>query len=108
VDAVGRLESAGGIAALEEQLATDAGLRADRARAEERVIACRAALLADRPGADGGASLRTGIGGTAPGGGLKCLHAHAAVALAAPPYALGERVLELAGARYPEACCAWG
>jgi hypothetical protein len=71
------------------------------------VAALRGALAGPPPYVDGGAALATGIGGTAPGGGLKCLHAHAAAALAAGPYALGERVLERAGAAYPEVCCAW-
>jgi hypothetical protein len=54
---------------------------------------------------DDGAALEAGIAGEAPAGGLKCLHAHAATALADPPYRLGARVLELAGATYPDPCC---
>jgi hypothetical protein len=58
---------------------------------------------------DGGAALRAAIDGGAPGAALKCLHAHAAVALACGPYALGERVLERAGAARAAVgagCCA--
>jgi hypothetical protein len=107
VDAVGRCESAGGIAELERELAGDAALRGDLERTAARVAAVRASLAGPPPYVDGGAALATGIGGTAPGGGLKCLHAHAAAALAAGPYALGERILARAGAAYPERCCAW-
>ena len=40
------------------------------------------------------------------GGSLKCLHAHAAFALARPGYVLGERILEDVGALWPaDACC---
>ena len=107
VEAVGRLESHGGVAAFEDELGADAGLRADHARAEARVRARRAALAgAATDAVDGGAALRAGIAGGEPGAGLKCLHAHAAVALAEPPYRLGALVLERADARYPERCCA--
>src|SRR4051794_19924522 len=107
VEAVGRLESDGGIAELEAELAADDALRGDRRHVEARVAARREALAGAGPHVDDGAALRSGIGGTAPGGGLKCLHAHAAVALASGPYALGERVLERAGVSYPQECCAW-
>ncbi len=55
--------------------------------------------------ADGGASLELGIGGTARDGAVKCLHAHAAFALARPGYALGERIVAEAAPLFPEACC---
>jgi hypothetical protein len=108
VEAVNDLESAGGVRAFEDELAADAQLAADREAVEQRVSARRASL-APAGGAlvDGGAALRTGIGGVAPGGGLKCLHAHAAVALAAGPYALGSRILQRAGVRHGDGCCAW-
>jgi hypothetical protein len=108
VEAVARLESAGGVAELERELAGDPALAADRAAAEGRVQARRRALLTEgRVPVDGGASLALGLAGERPGGGLKCLHAHAAAALADPPYRLGERVLERSGAAFPERCCAW-
>jgi hypothetical protein len=106
VEAVGRLEGAGGIEELAAELAADPRLEADRAAAEARVRARRRALAADGPRLDGGAALAAGLAGEAPGGGLKCLHAHAAVALADPPYALGARVLALAGAEVPVCCLA--
>ena len=48
--------------------------------------------------ADGGASLSLGVGGVADRTALKCLHCHAAHALARPPYSLGQRVLDDAAA----------
>ena len=109
VEAVNDLESAGGVRAFEEELASDAELAADRAVVEQRVAARRASLAPAgvAPQVDGGAALRTGIGGVASGGGLKCLHAHAAVALGAGPYALGERILARAGVGDQGRCCAW-
>lgn len=105
VRAISTLESGGGVRVLTAALAADGELRADAAAAQMRVRRLRAALDDGHARCDGGASLATGIGGAEPGGGLKCLHAHAAVALAAGPYALGMRVLALAGARYPARCC---
>jgi uncharacterized protein len=105
VAAVGRLEGSDGIALLTDELAGDDDLAADRAAAEERVRLARRALAGAGPMQDHGAALAAGIAGEAAGGGLKCLHAHAALALADPPYRLGDRVLELAGARYPVPCC---
>jgi hypothetical protein len=36
---------------------------------------------------------------------LKCLHAHAAFALARPGYLLGERILAELEPLWPETCC---
>jgi hypothetical protein len=105
VRAIGRFEAAGGIAALRAELEHDPELMQDMAQAERRVIETRVRLAAPGPRLDGGAALRAGIAGEAPGGGLKCLHAHAAVALADPPYRLGRAALERASAAYPPACC---
>jgi hypothetical protein len=49
--------------------------------------------------------LRGGIGGQTRTGGLKCLHAHAAFALARPGYELGERILEELEPLWPDCCC---
>ena len=50
-----------------------------------------------------------GIGGQTRTGGLKCLHAHAAFALARPRYALGERILAEAEPLWPPTeCCTPG
>ena len=93
VAAISRLEAAGGVERWSEAAADDEELRAslEQATAQQRTI--RRALAADRTGADHGASLELGIGGSATPGRLKCLHAHAAFALARPGYALGERIL---------------
>jgi hypothetical protein len=105
--AIGALESSGGIAALEAELAARPGLRQSRRRADERVAALRAALDDGGPRADGGAALAGSLEGGPRGAPLKCLHAHAAAALAAPPYALGRLVLERARTTVSEVCCAW-
>jgi hypothetical protein len=107
VRAVGELESRGCIAELERELAVRPGLRQSRRRADDRVAAVRTAHDDGGPHADGGAALGASLDGGARAAPLKCLHAHAAVALGAPPYALGRLVLERAGAQTPEACCAW-
>jgi hypothetical protein len=39
------------------------------------------------------------------GGSLKCLHAHAAFALARPGYTLGDRILADAAPMWPQARC---
>jgi hypothetical protein len=105
VQAIGRLEAVGGIALLADQLARDPELARDVAAAERRVVETRARLSTSGPQLDGGAALAAGIAGEAPGGGLKCLHAHAALALADPPFRLGELALERASAGYPDPCC---
>jgi hypothetical protein len=105
VQAIGRFEAEGGIAQIAGLLAEEPALADDHARAEARVRATRARLATPGPRLDDGAALRAGIAGEAPGGGVKCLHAHAALALADPPYLLGERALALAGARFPDPCC---
>jgi hypothetical protein len=107
VRAVGELESRGGIARLERELAERPGLRRSRRAADARVAALRAALASQRTGVDGGAALGASLEGGAPGAPLKCLHAHAAAALASPPYALGRLVLERAAPSVPAECCAW-
>jgi hypothetical protein len=107
VRAVSGLESRGGIAELERELTERAGMRQSRGRADARVAALRAALDTGGPRADGGAALKASLEGGGTGAPLKCLHAHAAAALGAPPYALGRLVLERADAAVPEVCCAW-
>ncbi len=93
VAAVSRIEAAGGVerwtrrAAEERDL--DASLRA--ANAEQRRL---------RP------ELPVGIGGASRSGSLKCLHAHAAFALARPGYELGDRILAEVPSLWPDdACC---
>jgi len=49
--------------------------------------------------------LDAGIGGSTREGSLKCLHAHAAFALARPGYELGERIVAELPALWPSSCC---
>jgi hypothetical protein len=92
VAAISRLEAAGGVerwsAAAREDPELAASLAA--AQAEQRRL---------RP------ELDAGIGGSTREGSLKCLHAHAAFALARPRYALGDRVLAELPALWPASCC---
>ncbi len=92
VAAVGRLESAGGVAALEQRLADEPELAAAFAAGRERQIALRP---------DGEA---LGIGGTRSERTVKCLHAHAAFALGAGGYPVGDEIVAAAGG-IPEPCC---
>jgi hypothetical protein len=89
---IARLEAAGGVERWTEQAAADADLMAslERGHAEQR------ALRPELPG---------GIGGATREGSLKCLHAHAAFALARPEYELGERILAEAEPLWPRHHC---
>ena len=94
VASVSRLEANGGVAryrrAAEEDPALGESLAA--ADAEQRRL---------RP------ELDVGIAGTREPGSVKCLHAHAAFALARPGYVLGEQILEEAGETWcPDRRCA--
>jgi hypothetical protein len=66
------------------------GASLERAQAEQRRL---------RPEID------AGIGGATRSGSLKCLHAHAAFALARPGYELGERIVADLPSLWPESCC---
>ena len=93
VAVLARLEAAGGVERWTAAAAADPELRSSlaRAHAEQR------ALRPELPG---------GIGGSRRGGSLKCLHAHAAFALARPGYTLGDRILADAAPMWPrEGCC---
>jgi hypothetical protein len=92
VAAISRLEAAGGVE------------RWSRAAQEDDVLAqsladAQAEQRAIRP------ELDAGIGGSTRTGSLKCLHAHAAFALARPGYDLGDRILDELPQRWPDACC---
>ena len=92
--AIARLEAAGGVERWTASADDDPELRAslERAHAEQRTL---------RP------ELPVGVGGAGRTGSLKCLHAHAAFALARPGYELGDRILAEAAALWPTArCCA--
>ena len=106
VASVGALESAGGVKRFAAELAADAELQRALAVALGYQRRRRRALVAQRhlTMLDHGASLHTGIGGVARPHAVKCLHAHAAFALARPGYLLGERVLHAAAAGAPLWC----
>ncbi|MGH3029947.1 MAG: DUF501 domain-containing protein [Gaiellaceae bacterium] len=93
VGALARVEAAGGVERWSRAAAEDPELRESLARAdrEQRRL---------RP------ELDVGIAGTRAPGKLKCLHAHAAFALARPRYELGERILAEIDERWcPDARC---
>ena len=105
VAAVSRIEAAGGVERWSRAAAAEPALEAslERASAEQRDV--RRVLAAGRMGTDGGASLELGIGGAGRHGSLKCLHAHAAYALARPGYELGDRILTELQPLWPDECC---
>jgi hypothetical protein len=92
VAALSRLEAAGGVDRWTRAAATDAELAASLAAAEAEQRALRPELDA-------------GIGGATRSGSLKCLHAHAAFALARPGYELGDRILDELPSLWPDSCC---
>jgi uncharacterized protein len=109
VAALARLEAAGGVERWSREAAEDEALVASLARATEEQRTVRLELAAGRRGEDKGASLDLGIGGSRAPANLKCLHAHAAFALARPRYALGEQILaEVEPLWPPEGCCSEG
>jgi hypothetical protein len=91
--ALARVEAGGGVERWTAAAADDAELAAslERAHAEQRTL---------RP------ELPGGVGGAGRTGSLKCLHAHAAFALARPGYTLGDRILADAAPLWPpDRCC---
>ena len=102
---ISRLEAAGGVERWSERVAGDSELAASLERATEHQRRVRRELAAGRTGRDEGASLELGIGGAHRPQRLKCLHAHAAFALAQPGYELGERIVAEIVPLWPESCC---
>src|SRR5262249_59206924 len=93
VAAVSRLEAAGGVERWTEAARRDPELRdsLEAAEADQRRL---------RP------ELDVGIGGASRRGSLKCLHAHAAYALARSGYDLGDRILAELERMWPDdRCC---
>ena len=92
VAAISRLEAAGAVERWTRAVAADAALAQslEDAQAEQRRL---------RPEID------AGIGGSTRSGSLKCIHAHAAFALARPGYELGDRMLAELPALWPDSCC---
>lgn len=94
VGAVARVEAAGGVESFSTAARSDPLLAESLARADAEQRALRP-------------ELDVGIAGSRSRDGLKCLHAHAAFALARPGYVLGERILDEVGERVcPDARCA--
>jgi uncharacterized protein len=93
---IARLEAAGGVERWSRLAQEDPELRESVQCAHEEQRRLRPELPA-------------GIGGQTRTGSLKCLHAHAAFALARPGYALGERILAEAEPLWPATgCCTPG
>jgi uncharacterized protein len=108
VAAVAKLESCGGVRTFERRAAEECDLRASLrvAVTYERRRRRDLARSFDLRGRDGGACLSTGVGGVHDPSRIKCLHAHAAHALARPRYVLGAAILEAAGTLWGhEECC---
>ncbi len=106
VAAISRLEAAGGVERWSARARDDQKLGASLERATREQRSLRRRLAGAAVGSDAGASLALGIAGTADPARLKCLHAHAAFALARPGYLLGERILDEVEPLWPEReCC---
>ena len=106
VAAIARLEAAGGVERWSRAAADDATLAASLSSATEDQRRARRVLAGAEGTSDGGASLDLGVGGASSPAHLKCLHAHAAYALARPGYVLGERILaEVQPSWPPDGCC---
>jgi hypothetical protein len=107
VAALARIEARGGVERWSAAVARHPELAESLAVANEEQRGLRRQLALAGSGADAGASLELGIGGAGRDPAqLKCLHAHAAFALARPGYELGERILGELDALWPaDGCC---
>ena len=105
VAAISRLEAAGGVERWSEAARSEPVLAESLARATAEQRRVRAELAEGAVGPDDGASLDLGIGGSRNPEQLKCLHAHAAFALARPGYELGERIVAEIDPLWPRTCC---
>jgi hypothetical protein len=105
VAAVARVEAAGGVERWSRAAREDEELAESLRRATEEQRRVRRELAEGEHGADDGASLGYGIGGSRNPAELKCLHAHVAYALARPGYTLGERILDEVVEPWPAARC---
>jgi hypothetical protein len=102
---ISRLEAIGGVERWTRAAEDDPELAASRASADDEQRSIRRDLAGGASGRDGGASLDLGVGGAGRTGSLKCLHAHAAFALARPGYELGERIVAELDPLWPDRCC---
>jgi hypothetical protein len=105
VAAIARLEAAGGVERWSAEVERATELLADLERATDEQRRIRRTLAEGTTGRDGGSSLELGIGGSANPRRLKCLHAHAAYALAVPGYELGTRIRDEVDPAWPPQCC---
>jgi len=105
VAAVSRLEAAGGVERWSAAVAASPELRGDLEAATAAQRRIRRSLAGSERGADGGASLDWGIGGSRNPGQLKCLHAHVGFALANPGYRVGESILAEIAEPWPHGHC---
>jgi hypothetical protein len=105
VTAVARLEAAGGVDRWSRAAADREDLAASLEQATEEQRRVRVELAGNRRGRDEGASLHLGIAGSRSPNHLKCLHAHAAFALARPGYVLGEEILREIEPMWPGGRC---
>jgi uncharacterized protein len=105
VAAIARLEATGGVERWSRAAAEDPALAESLERATEEQRRLRHELAADGRGADEGASLDLGIGGSSSPGHLKCLHAHVAFTLARPGYALGDGIFAEIDEPWPAGRC---
>jgi len=106
VASLARLEAVGGVERWSAAAAAAPELHASLERATTAQRGERRRLADGRTGVDGGASLELGIGGSRNPAQLKCLHAHAAFALAHPGYELGDRIVAEAEPLWPaDRCC---
>lgn len=101
VAAISRLEAAGGVERFTVAAASDPALAASLEFADERQRQLRRRLAGGREHP----SLELGIGGSSRRGSLKCLHAHAAFALANPGYGLGQLIVAEVEPCWPDSCC---
>jgi hypothetical protein len=106
VAAISRLEAVGGVERWSRAAETDAALATSLAQATEEQRKVRHELARDGERDDTSGALDLGIGGSRSPGHLKCLHAHAAFALARPGYALGEAIVAEVDPLWPlYRCC---
>jgi hypothetical protein len=99
---IARLEAAGAVErwSLRVQAEPELARSLARADAEQRELRRELAEGRQHP------SLELGVAGAGREGSLKCLHAHAAFALARPGYLLGERILAEVEPLWPtDGCC---
>ena len=109
VAALARIEAAGGVERWGQAVAEEAELAHSLERATEEQRQVRRELAGERRGKDEGGSLGLGIAGSHTPSRLKCLHAHAAFALARPGYVLGERIFAEVDPLWPsDRCCSEG